>query len=214
MRRRAAIWCVSILCLLAFPVHGLAVEFSTDFTEELRGRLSSGKIYVKASDVFRKDYIHGGYIPGAKRTIWITNGPKGKTWFVDPDRKTYYESGFLGAVERMLDQSKRGSKAEKATGTRGANRKLVGQELVSGYLCDKFATVFGDKRLGTRYEWIAKELKFAIKSEWVSDLGGRERFECRNIKIQKLPNALFEVPKGYRQVPPPGSITGRASEHR
>jgi hypothetical protein len=59
-------------------------------------------------------------------------------------------------------------------------RKLVGEETINGYLCDKYAFTYHDKSMGTQYQWISKKLKVMIK------IARARRSRCRaNTRISK-----------------------------
>jgi len=82
-------------------------------------------------------------------------------------------------------------------------RKLVGEETINSYLCDKYAFTYHDKSMGTQYQWISKKLKVMIK---IDSKGSPFKMssEYKNIKEESVPDSLFELPAGYTKISKPG----------
>ena len=83
---------------------------------------------------------------------------------------------------------------------------LLGKEKINGRLTEKWeaATVQPNGQRMRSLQWHDVQLKIAIREELP---GGYVR-ELKDIKLGKQPDALFEIPAGYKQiempVPPPG----------
>jgi len=196
--KRGPAWGVIILSLLAFvaDAFGAVPEYSASFVEEYAGEVYGGMIYSKAPNIWRKEIARGPH-----KSIVILNVPKKAMWTLYPDKKTYCLHDAVSSAPELMPETAKLSRAEVLKALT-VSSKLVGQEMVNGYLCDKYATVYGG-RLGTYYQWVAKKLGLIVKIEWIGAIGGYEKYELRNIRLRKLPDSLFQVPKGYRQVPPP-----------
>jgi len=82
-------------------------------------------------------------------------------------------------------------------------RKLVGEESINGYLCDKYAFTYHDKSMGTQYQWISKKLKVMIKMDSEGS-PFKMSTEFKNIKEESVPDSLFELPAGYTKISIPG----------
>ncbi|NLI33315.1 MAG: DUF4412 domain-containing protein [Deltaproteobacteria bacterium] len=182
-------------CLIALvfvlPMSGIctAAEFAADTITNHAGGTFTGKTYIKG-DKIRSEGVKEG-----RNTISIHRMDKGITWILMPENKTYMEmSGVTGwNMEEM----------EKAA-QEMAEKKNLGTETVNGYLCDKFQYVYKDKSLGVVTQWIARDLKYPIKTEHTGMQGYSMKSELTNIKTQSLPDSLFELPAGYTKMNIPG----------
>jgi outer membrane lipoprotein-sorting protein len=169
---------------------GLAAEFSADFVEVQGPKTSSGKLYMKGQKTRRE-------ITQGNQGIVITRPDKDVMWILNPATKTYSEmSGIADMVAAASDPDA----ALKGLG----DRKLVGQETINGYLCDKYAFTFHDSSMGTQYQWISKKLNLMIKMASEGSTVFKMATEMRNIKEQPVPDSLFELPAGYTKVEEPG----------
>ena len=74
----------------------------------------------------------------------------------------------------------------------------IGQEKINGYDCDIIQYTYKKKSLGVLKQWVAKELKYAIKIESLDSKGKvTSTTEYKNISRGILDDSLFELPKGY-----------------
>ncbi len=163
----------------------LAAEFSADFVEIRGSRTSSGKFFMKDGKI-RREVTEG------KPGILISRPDKNVVWMVNPVNKTYVELPGIGDEAAALSEAQ--SAAKKL-----GDRKLVGEESINGYACDKYAFVFNDKALGTQYQWVSKKFKIPIKLE---SEGARFQMsrEYKNIKEESVPDSLFDLPAGFTKV--------------
>ncbi len=167
----------------------LAAEFSADFTEVRADRTSSGKFYMKVGKI-RREVIVG------KPGILITRPDKNVVWMLNPAAKTYVEIPGIG------DELAATADAQAAAKKLG-EKKLVGEETVNGYVCDKYAFVFNDKAMGTQYQWISKKLRIVIKMESEGSRFKSSR-EYTNIKEESVPDSVFDLPPEYTKISLPG----------
>lgn len=88
-------------------------------------------------------------------------------------------------------------------------RKVVDQEEIEGFLCDKLViryTYGGDEgEVSEMYLWISRELKAPLRTE-APDLDWKT--ELRNIKVGPQGEDLFEIPPGYERFEPPVGSMG------
>jgi hypothetical protein len=193
--RKTWSWCcartVLILASLCF-LHGgavMAAEFSADTISTRGGETITGKVFVKG-DKIRNEGVRGG-----RETIAIVRMDKKLSWVLQPENKTYIEMKGGGAAQ---------TRAEMESAVKGmADKKELGTEKVNGFLCDKVQYVYRDKSMGVMTQWIARDLDYPIKSEHTGAAGGGFKNELTNIKVKSLPDSLFEVPAGYKNVPMP-----------
>lgn len=82
----------------------------------------------------------------------------------------------------------------------------AGTEEIEGRLCDK--TVVSVEGREAMRVWTARDLNLAIKT--VQPLGSEERSsELQNIVLGPVPDALFEIPDGYRRIEDPMKVAER-----
>lgn len=166
-----------------------AAEFSADTITTHGSETIAGKVFVKGEKI-RNEGIRAG-----RETIAIVRMDKKLSWILQPENKTYIEMKGGGAAQ---------TKAEMESALQGvADKKALGTEKFNGFLCDKVQYVYHDKSMGVMTQWIARDLDYPIKSEHTGGQGGGFRNELTNIKVKSLPDSLFEVPAGYKNVPMP-----------
>lgn len=179
---------VGVVSLLAGALC-LAAEFSADFAEVKGPRTSSGKLYMKGTKV-RREVTQGN------TGIMISRPDKDVIWNLNPAGKTYLEMTGIGNMPT--------SDADIAAALKDlGERKLVGEESINGYLCDKYAFTYHDKSMGTQYQWISKKLKVMIKMDSEGS-PFKMSTEFKNIKEESVPDSLFELPAGYTKISIPG----------
>jgi len=179
----------ALIAVVTCATMSAAAEFSADLVATQGGSTITGKFYVKGTKA-RQELV----VAGAK-TVMILLSDKKVAWFINPDKKTYLE--IRGNVPDLA------MLAEPKVPANVGTRKLVGKEKVNGYLCDKYALVFKDKRQGTVYQWVSPKLKVPLKTE--QRVGGKSSvMELKNVKEGKVPSALFQVPAGYKKLEMPG----------
>lgn len=165
-----------------------AAEFSADFVDVKGPQTSSGKLYMKDTKV-RREVTQG------RPSITISRPDKEVMWILNPANKTYFEMPNVGKEAANMDVNE----ALKGLG----ERKLVGEETVNGYPCDKYVFVYNDKSMGTLNQWISKKLKIAIKME---SEGSPYKMvtEYKNIKEGPIADSIFDLPAGYTKINLPG----------
>lgn len=91
---------------------------------------------------------------------------------------------------------------------RNVTQEFIENETVEGYPCKKYKVTFvsvlkdGREEKHVQYDWIYEPLKAIIMTT-----GGYDEPEVlRNIKEGPQPAHLFEIPKGYKQMPVAGQL--------
>ena len=167
---------------------GIAAEFSADLMQTGPGTLNKGKLYVKGSKI-REEISLG------RKQIVITRRDKKLVWTLDPVSKTYMK--VTGAIIRGLNDPTARARIKKI-----GVAKPITKEKVNGYLCEKRQWVTKGAPRTTLTEWVSRELGIAVRTE-IKSPGSARLIEYKNIKIEKVPDSLFEIPKGYKSRTPP-----------
>jgi hypothetical protein len=157
----------------------LAAEFSADFVDVKGPKTEAGTLYMKGDKV-RRDVTQG------TPTIVIYRPDKNLLWTLNPADKTYFEVLGVSIVLTDADLT-----ALKAAGS----IKLVGDETINGYLCEKYAS--NSARNAFSY-WESKKLKVVIKMQ--SEGAYKTLTEYKSIKEAPVPDSMFELPAGYKKV--------------
>ncbi|HBK69493.1 MAG TPA: hypothetical protein DEB05_06350 [Firmicutes bacterium] len=153
-------------------------EFKADFTTvEAKGKIISGTIYIKGDKIRQEVEEDGGTL------VTILRLDRKVSWILMPDNK-YMEVSLPFDPNQPQNQD-----FEMAT---------IGQEKINGYDCDIIQYTYKKKSLGVLKQWVAKELKYAIKIESLDSKGKvTSTTEYKNISRGILDDSLFELPKGY-----------------
>jgi hypothetical protein len=168
-----------------------AAEFSAETTIDRLGQKQKVKVYVKGQ-MMREEMVD---VFGQKQVL--IHGPgEGRTFMLYPDTKTYMAIPAAAALSPAGEDEE----ALKKIGT----RRLIGQETVNGYLCDKYEIVFHNTYRGKMILWVARKLKMPIRMIQVDGppVGALNR-ELTNIKEGDVEDSLFRVPTDYRKVEKP-----------
>lgn len=166
------------------------LSFCADFVDVKGTAKSFGKSYVKGNKS-RMEITEG-----TKQSIAIYRGDKQVMWMLDPAQKQYME------MKAENPSSMMGPEAEKALAKLG-ERKLVGQETVNGYACDKYEFIYHDKNMGKQTHWISKKLGVMVKMEHHNPSYPMS-MELKNISEKRIADSLFEIPSGYTKIEIPG----------
>jgi len=166
------------------------LSFCADFVDVKGTAKSFGKSYVKGNKS-RMEITEG-----PKQSITIYRGDKQVMWMLDPAQKQYMEMKAADPASMM------GPEAEKALAELG-ERKLVGQETVNGYACDKYEFIYHDKNMGKQTHWISKKLGVMVKMEHHNPSYPMS-MELKNISEKRIADSLFEIPSGYTKIEIPG----------
>ena len=172
----------------AFPWSVEAAEFSADMISEIPEKTSVGKVYVKGNKI-RYEFLEGD-----EKAVSITRLDNGVTWILMPEEKMYME--ILGVRKDAIDPE-----IEKKI-EHMAEKKYLGKEKVSGYVCEKYQFVYHEKTMGTMTQWFSKKLNYPIKIEHKSP-SYYMFIEYKNIKEGGVSDSLFEVPAGYQKMQMP-----------
>jgi hypothetical protein len=174
-----------------------AAEFSADLTRTENGKVVKSRHYRKGVMVRDEDT--------AKGIVQIIRPDKHVSWIIVPNGKLYFEqalpanAGTKSTVRQWADLAKTNKDVRK-----------LGTETVDGYTCDKYtltrqvnlnAMTKGHAKGGksvavTVYAWLSPQLDQEVKV-FSESSQGTSSAELTNIKEQKLPASLFEVPAGY-----------------
>jgi len=190
MRRYLVGFLLSALWLLATEGGngwGWAQEFSADQLT-IRGTFKQEDSIYFRPDRWRVE-AKGGPFP----EIIIVRLDKKAVWKLLPQERRYIEMPLrpedLPVPERIPGE---------------IERKVVGQEQIEGYLCDKLLIRYtyggAEGEASEMYLWVSPELKAPLRTE-APDLDWKT--ELRNIRVGPQRDDLFEVPPGYDRFEPP-----------
>jgi len=169
---------VFVLCLVTMV---LAEDFSADMISTNQGMVFKGKIF-SGQDKIRME------VPGS---ITIVRMDRQVMWLLMPKEKMY--------MEQPVDPTKAAATSDKVSGE--IERKLVGKESIDGRMTDKYQIVYNQNgKKQTLFQWFTAGLSVPIKTaaadnSWVT--------EYKNIKTDRQPDALFEVPADYQKLSNP-----------
>lgn len=174
-----------------------SVEFSGDLVITGPDSTLKTKLYVK------NPYIHRVEMSKEAGGMVFIRPPeaRGKIWMLDPVKKQYsilsWPENHRDPVEAWTDIQHDMGGGPKDKGT------------INGYPCKIFHFRYKDEDRIALKMWYAEELKFSIKREADAQIAVEKgadpasikgTFEILNIKVEKLDDALFEVPTGYVEV--------------
>ena len=166
------------LTLFFFYVPVQAAEFTADWINTRQGITNHGKIYVK------DDMICIEVLEGPELGIIVADQGKRSSIVMLPDEKIYLEvPKNLSILEPDSDM------------TMGAEKKLMGTEMVNGRSCDKYQYVATGTDTVTVTQWIARDLKYPVKTIYHGE--GGNTAEVKNIKEGPVDEAMFQVRPGY-----------------
>ena len=160
---------------------GRAMEFSADQTTRIGKSTMTGKIYFQP-DRWRVEMASA---EGPK--LSINRLDRAVTWLLLPNR-SYVE------LPLRIDQIPRvGPTIEGEVA-----RKHVGNEPVSGRKTEKYeVTVESDGKRQIIYQWVAPDIKFAIKT---ASADGQWESVYSSVTIGPQRPDLFDLPAGYTKV--------------
>jgi len=169
-----------------------AAEFSAETIIDRLGQKQKVKIYVKdrqiraeMTDAFRQ------------KQILISRPGKDQTFMLYPGTKSYMAfpaTAALSPVEKELQTIK----------SNAGRRRMLGQETVEGYLCDRYEIAFQNKYRGKMLVWVARKLDYPIQMIQVDGPPGSSlNRKLTKIKEQRLEDSIFIVPNGYKKVSKP-----------
>lgn len=181
-----------VLCF-AMIATASAVEFSADTVTEVMGMKTNGKIYFKNYKTQRTDMD----MMGIKMTQ-IVKYPKSYQIFTDT--KKYVVSD----IEEMKKQNPMVGVDSFEEFIKINNFKKAGTETVEGYKCVIYegnVTLAEGQPATSMKLWYSSKLDYPVKSEVTmpAPMSGKVTGVAKNIKTDKQPNGLFEIPSGYSE---------------
>ena len=182
---------IAVTVLLAVADLAWAAEFSADTIIDRLGQKQPVKLYIKDRQIRAEMKDTFG-----QKQILVSRPGKDQTFMLYPQSKGYMAFPAT-AVRLPVDPDE---EAVKKIGT----RKLIGQEDLGGYLCDKYEIAFFNKYRGKMIVWIARRLNYPIQMTQVGGppTGSLSR-KLTNIKEQRIEDSMFKVPEGYKKVNKP-----------
>lgn len=162
-----------------------AAEFSADLIIDNPQGKFAGKVYIKG------DKIRQEILKEDMKQVVILRLDKGVTWTLMPENKMYMEISAIGkeATDPEIEEKIKDM----------AEKKSLGKEKVNGYVCEKYQYIYHDKSLGVLTQWLSKRLNYPIKTEHKAEAYNMVT-EYKNIKEERIPDSLFEVPSGYQKM--------------
>jgi hypothetical protein len=175
---------VALMLLMSLANAGWAMEFSAEQTTRIGKRTMTGKIYFQP-DRWRVEMASA---EGPK--ISINRLDKAVTWLLLPNR-SYVE------LPLRIDQVPRvGPRIEGEIA-----RKRLGTEVIEGLVTEKYeVTVESDKKREILYQWVAPDIKFAVKT---ASADGQWESIYSSVTLGPQKPQLFELPAGYTKAAPP-----------
>lgn len=161
-----------------------AQEFSADVIIINQAQRLDGKVFIKHGNIRQEINTPVG------KSVHIVKIDEKVMWMLMPREKMY--------VEMPLDL--RSAMAKEVPGE--MERELVGSGTVSGHPTEKYKITYThDGRTYSCYQWLATDINFPIRTAAVD---GSWSQEYRNIKMEKQPDSLFELPGDYKKFAMPG----------
>jgi RNA polymerase sigma-70 factor (ECF subfamily) len=172
-------------------------QFSADVTSRTygpHGMTMAQKVFIKGPKS-RREWTVGG-----RAFIDIQRRDKRVAWKVFPDTRTYIELEYPARFARGNAMDAELSDLATLRAREDiADARLIGSGKMSGYQCDEYAITYRDSPVRSQRVWIARKLKWVVRRE-VSDPAGMSGFsQATNIQERPLPDALFEIPAGYKK---------------
>ena len=169
----------TVLTFLLYGNFVFAAEFSSDVVNRVNGKeTDKGVIYVKNN--LRR--VESG--TGDASIVTIIDVNKKMGWVLIPGEKVYtkLDIGFL--LNKDADK---------------ADKKVVGRESLDNYECTKIEYTYKNIAYGVLTQWYSDKLEFPIKI--VHNMDGKEisKTEYKNIKMRKINDSLFSIPRGYKK---------------
>ena len=173
------------LCAIASAV--VAQEFSADQITITGGKKEVDTLYYRP-DRWRVEE-QGGAFP----VVTIFRLDKKVIWRIMPKDKKYMEIPLMPEDLPL---------PERFPGE--IERKVVGQEEIDGFLCDKmiirYSSESGESGIAEMSLWISQQLKVPLRTE-APDLDWKT--ELKRIQAGPQADGLFEVPQGFESFVPP-----------
>jgi hypothetical protein len=173
-----------VLFILTAPV--MAGEFSAETIIDRLGQKQQVTMYVKGRKI-RAEMVD----TFGQQQILISQPGPNKTFMLYPKTKGYMSFPATAALS-PLEQAQ------------GATRRLIGEEKVEGYLCDKYEIAFPNTYRGKLMVWVARKLDYPIRMIQVDGPPGDSlNRKLTHIQERRIDDAMFAVPSDYKQVKKP-----------
>ncbi len=182
---------VMAVVLMPMAERTYAAEFSAGTIIDRLGHQQQVKLYIKDRQIRAEmEDVFG------QKQILISRPGKDQTFMLYPKTKGYMAFPAT-AVRSPVTQN------EEVIEKNGS-RKMIGQEDIEGYLCDKYEIAFANKYRGKMIVWVARKLNYPIQMIQVDGPPtGSLRRKLTNIKEQHIEDSMFRVPQGYKKVNKP-----------
>jgi hypothetical protein len=179
--------------LVAFCLMWTGPAWGAEFTATMISKVGDqeipGKVYVKGLKVRNEVQAMG------QSGIHITRPDKKLTYIILPQQQAYAEMPITGDLQKnmmtLTDKDK-------------AKMKKIGEETISGFVCDKYETTLSHQGRPLNFQiWIARDLGAPVK---VISEDGTFGMEYKDIKQEQVADSLFEPPSGFRKVKMPFAL--------
>ena len=181
---------------LSWPAIATAAEFSADLIMTGGGDEETGKVFIKGK-LHRMELMEDGKLAA----INISRPDKGVNWNLMPDENMYMEMSLQEIGYEDIESLESKSKMT-----------VLGNETVNGYKCEKRRYESDDQTEGPVIVWFSSKLGYPVKIHTLAYGGeGDMILEYKNIKAGKVPDSMFEIPKGYQKFAIPGMPAGMPS---
>jgi hypothetical protein len=174
-----------LLLVLMMPTMAWGAEFSAQMIVKDGHKTFPGKIYV-CNGKMRQEFVDD-----RGKTVTIVRPDKKVIWIFMPPHLTYLEMPLTQRLPGQFIQIP----------PQAIHKRLVGHDLIAGYETDKYqVSVPEGRRIEIQDYWVAPKLGVPIKMEC------RVRhfsLEYKDIKLGKVPDRLFELPKGAHKTTSP-----------
>jgi len=180
-----------LLCVLFLTSSTCLAQFTADMITTEGDVSRTGKFYVE-NPFYRMDMEENGQ----KMFVVVNNETKTTKVFM-PSEKMYMEmkSDDMKSMSNDVFQSIKAQKEKYET-------KLVGEETVNGYECEKYQVMIDGSPVSTY--WQSPEIEYPIKV--ISGDKQNMVMELKNIEKGDIDDAMFKIPAGFTkmEMPMPG----------
>ncbi len=174
-----------LLVVLLMPTMAWGAEFSAQMIVKDGHKVFPGKIYA-CDGKMRQEFVDE-----RGETVTIVRPDKKVVWIFMPPHRTYLEMPLAPRLPGQFIQIP----------PQAIHKRLVGHDLIAGYETDKYqVSVPEARRIEIQDYWVAPKLGVPIKMEC------RARhfsLEYKDIKVGKVSDNLFELPKGAHKTTTP-----------
>jgi hypothetical protein len=178
-----------VLCMEVWAGGPAFNNFSADVVTMTQGKTHTAKVFIKDGKK-RFELTSQG-----SKMIMITRPDKKVIWKIMPATKTYRVMPMYSRGKDMTSQlSDPNVKSEK---------KFIGNDTVDGHPAKKYhvTVIENGKKESSGFLWEATDMNnFPIKHQTED---GKRTTVCKNIKMGNVPDSLFELPAGYKNMTRP-----------